>query len=64
MLQQNFTSNQSPIKIIQPSLAAKNNSLSKINDSEEKGCKHRNENGWCSKTHKQCLLLTDLFSTH
>jgi hypothetical protein len=64
MLQQNFTLNQLSVKIIQPSLAVKNNSLSKRNDSEEKSCKHRNENGWCCKSQRQCLLLTDLFSKH
>jgi hypothetical protein len=36
MLQQNLTSNQLPVKIMQPSLAVKNGPLSKRNDREEK----------------------------
>jgi hypothetical protein len=64
MPQQNFTSNQSPAKIILPLLAVKNSSLSNRNTSEEKSCKHRNENGCCSKSQRQCLLLTDLFFKH
>jgi len=55
MLQQNLTSNQLPVKIIQPSLAIENSSLLKTN--EENACKHRNENGWCSKSQRQCSLL-------
>ena len=64
MLPQNFTLNQSPVIIIKQLLALKNSSKSKQNDSEEKNCKHRNENGWCSKSQRQCLLLTELFSKH
>jgi hypothetical protein len=58
MLQQNFTSNQLPAKIIQPLKAVKNNSLLKGNDSLEKSFNHRNEYGWCSKSQRQYLLLT------
>jgi len=64
MLQQNFTSNQVPVKIKQPLLVVKNSLLAKRNDSENKSCKHRNENGRCSKSQRQCLLLIDLFSKH
>ncbi len=64
MLQQNLTSNQLPVKIIQPSLAVKNSSQAKRNDGKEKNCKHRNENGWCSKSQRQCSLITDLFFKH
>lgn len=64
MLPQNLTSNQFPVKIIQPSLAVKNSSLSKRKDREENICKHRNENGWCSKSQRQCLSLTDFFLKH
>jgi len=61
MQQQNLSLNQLPAKIIQPSLAVKNNLLPKRNDCEKKSCKHRNENGWCSKSQRQCSLITDLF---
>ncbi len=61
MLQQNLTLSQLPVKIIHPSLTIKNNLLSKTKDSEEKSCEHRNENGWCSKSQRQCLFITDLF---
>jgi hypothetical protein len=62
MLQQNLTSNQLPVKIMQLSLALKNSPLSKRNDREENT--YRNENGWCSKSQRQCSLLTDLFLKH
>jgi hypothetical protein len=61
MLQQNLTSNQLPVKIMQPSLAVKNGPLSKRNDREGNTCKHMNENGWCSKNQRQCSSLNDLF---
>jgi len=61
MLQQNPTSNQLPVKIMQPSLAVKNGPLSKRNDREENICKHMNENGWCSKSQRQCSSLTGPF---
>jgi hypothetical protein len=61
MLQQNLSSNQLPVKIMEPSLAVKNSPLSKRNDREENTCKHRNDNGWCSKSQRQCSALTDLF---
>jgi hypothetical protein len=64
MLKQSLTSNQLAVKILQPSLAVKNNSLSKRNDGEEKNCNHRNENGWCSKSQRQCSLLIDLLFKH
>jgi len=64
MLQQTISSNQLPVKIIQPSLAVKNNPLSNRNDREENTCRHRNENGWCSKGQRQCSLLTDLSFKH
>jgi len=57
MLQQNLLSNQLNVKIILQSLAVKESSLSKSNDSELKACKHRNENGCCSKSQAQCILL-------
>ena len=63
MLQQNFILNQLPAKAFQPLLIAQNNSLSKAKDIKEKMCKQRNENGWCSKSQRQCLLA-DLFSKH
>jgi hypothetical protein len=53
MLQQNHTSNQLPVKIIQPLLAVKNDSLTKRNNGGVKSCKHRNENGWCSKSQRK-----------
>jgi len=61
MLQQNLTSDHLPVKTMQPSLAVKNSQLSKRNDREENTCKHRNENGWCSKSQRQCSSLTDPF---
>jgi hypothetical protein len=64
MLQQNFTSLQLPVKIIHPLVTVKNSSLSTRNDIEDKACKHRNENDWCSKSQRQCLLLTNLFFKH
>lgn len=64
MLQQNLTSDQIPVKIMQLSLVVNNSPLSKRNDREENTCKHRNENGWCSKSQRQCLSLTDLFLKH
>jgi hypothetical protein len=57
MLQQNLTSNQLPVKIIHPSLAVENSSLSKSNNSKAKSCKHRNENGYCRKGQRQCLVI-------
>jgi len=64
MLPQNFTLHQSPALIIQQPLILKKSSLPEKNDSDKKSCKHRNENGWCSKSQRQCWLLTDLFSQH
>jgi hypothetical protein len=64
MLQKNFTFNQSSVKITQPLVTVKNNSLSTGNDGKEKACKHRNENGYCSKSQRQCMLVTDLFLKH
>ena len=61
MVQQNITLHQLPVNVLEP-LKIKNNSLLKRKDSEEKTCKHRNENGWCSKSQRQCLLLINLFS--
>jgi hypothetical protein len=61
MLQQNLSSDQLTVKIMQPSVAVKNNTLSKRNDREEYTCKHRTENGWCTRSQKQCLLLTGHF---
>jgi len=64
MLQQNLTSDQLSVKIIQPSLAVKHSPLSKRSDGEETTCKHRNENGWCSKSQRQCSSLTYFFLKH
>jgi len=64
MLQQTISSDHLPVKIIQPLLAVKNNPQSNRNDREENTCKHRDENGWCSKSQRQCSLLTDLSFKH
>lgn len=64
MLPQNLTLHQSPVGIIQQPLTLKKNSMPKKSESDEKSCKHRNKNGWCSKSRRQCLLLTELFSKH
>jgi len=64
MLQQTLTSNRLPAQIITAPLTLKNSSPSSLKDGEEKGCKHRNENGWCSKSQRQCLLISDLFFKH
>jgi len=29
-----------------------------------KSCKHRDENGWCSKSQQQCALLNFIFTKH
>lgn len=64
MLQQNLRSDQLPVKNIQLSVAVKNSSESKRKDREENFCNHRNENGWCSKSQKQCFSLPDFFLKH
>jgi hypothetical protein len=64
MQQQNFNSNLAPVKIAQPPLTVKSNLLLKRMDSKVKSCRHRNENGWCSKGQRQCLLVTELYFKH
>jgi hypothetical protein len=64
MLQLTLSSNRLPVKIIQPSLAVKNNLPTDRDDKIENTCKHRNENGWCSKSLRQCSLSVDSFLKH
>jgi hypothetical protein len=64
MLQQSLSSNELPIEIKQSSLAVKNSSRSNGNDREEKTCTHRDENGWCSKSQRQCSSLIDFYLKH
>ena len=41
-----------------------NSLLNKKNDTEGRNCKHRNSNGWCSKTLRQCPLFNFVFINH
>ncbi len=63
MPQQHFILNRAPEENTGALPAVKNNLESKRNNIE-KACKHRSENGWCSKSQGQCLLLTGLFFKH
>lgn len=38
-------------------LISRNRPVYKKSSIEEKSCKHRNENGWCTRTQRQCPLL-------
>jgi hypothetical protein len=64
MLHQNFTSNQSSVKIKLLLSAVKNNSLFNRSNNKEKTCNHRNENGWCNKSQRPCVAVNILFSKH
>jgi hypothetical protein len=61
LLHQNFTSNQLSVKIMQPLVAVENILVTTRGNNEGKTCKHKDEKGWCSKSNRQCRLVTDLF---
>jgi hypothetical protein len=62
MLHQNFTSNQSSVKIERLLSTGRNNSLR--GDNKENNCKHRDANGWCDKSQQPCAAVNILFSKH
>jgi hypothetical protein len=56
---------------LKKSEAAKNDDeilqhVSAINATHQtiKKCNHRNENGWCNKTHRECSLLKSIIIHH
>ena len=64
MIQDNFKIYDRSDKGEQLAVSAHNNSFSKKNDAEGRDCKHRNSNGWCSKTRRQCPLFNFVFINH
>jgi len=41
-----------------------NKSFSKRGGTEEWICKHRDQNGWCSRSQRQCTALNPIFINH
>lgn len=41
-----------------------NDPFGKKNETEKKSCKHRNLNGWCEETRRQCPLFDLVFINH
>ena len=64
MPQQNFTSINNSINIENTLLAFDADATNKKISAHKKSCKHRNENGWCNKSQRQCALLNIVFIKH
>ena len=64
MIQDNFKIYESSDKKEPLAVLSHNNLFNKKNGVERRSCKHRNLNGWCSKTRRQCPLFNFVFINH
>ena len=64
MIQDNLKIFDRPDKKEQLAVFLHNSLFSKKNYTERRNCKHRNSNGWCSKTRRQCPLFNFVFINH
>ena len=64
MIRNNFKIFERPDKKEQLAVFPHNSLFNKKIDIEERSCRHRSLNGWCSKTRRQCPLVNFVLITH